>query len=363
ARDFGELRIVVQQRVLQRAGRIAGAGMHDEARRLVDDDDVGVLVADVERDLLGRGADLALEAHLDEDRLAAAHDVARQDLGAVERRGAGLDPGREPRARIIREEIGQNLVEAAAGRRVGHGCVQRRFGSAHGLWGSGSRVSGVLCVRVIMAGLMIAEPDARMRVSHWSRTIARIALVTLLAFLAGCSLFHRGKKGDPLDTLPVEELYQHGVEALEAGNNDLAARSFERLVARFPFGPYTEQSQINLAYAQYKDGKPDDAYSTINRFIKTYPTHRHIDYAYYLRGLINFNRSAGMIERYVGQDMTKRDQANLRQSFDDFGALVTRYPESRYSPDARQRMVYLRNMMAQADLHIAVFYLRRNAYV
>jgi outer membrane protein assembly factor BamD len=210
---------------------------------------------------------------------------------------------------------------------------------------------------------MIAEPDARMRASRLSRSIVRIALVVLLAALAGCSLFHRGKKGDPLDTLPVEQLYQHGVDALEAGNNDLAARSFERLVARFPFGPYTEQSQINLAYAQYKDGKPDDAYSTINRFIKTYPTHRHIDYAYYLRGLINFNRSAGMIERYVGQDMTKRDQANLRQSFDDFGALVTRYPTSTYTADSRQRMVYLRNMMAQSDLHVAVFYLRRNAYV
>ncbi len=187
--------------------------------------------------------------------------------------------------------------------------------------------------------------------------------MTLLAALAGCSLFHRGKKGDPLDTLPVEQLYQHGVDALQAGNNDLASRSFERLVARFPFGPYTEQSQINLAYAQYKDGKGDDAYSTVNRFIKTYPTHRHIDYAYYLRGLINFNRSAGMVERYVGQDMTQRDQANLRQSFDDFGALVTRYPTSVYTADGRQRMVYLRNMMAQSDLHVAVFYLRRNAYV
>ena len=210
---------------------------------------------------------------------------------------------------------------------------------------------------------MIAEPDARMRVSRFYRTVARIALVTLFAFLAGCSLFHRGKKGDPLDTLPVEALYQHGVDALEAGNNDLASRSFERLVARFPFGPYTEQSQLNLAYAQYKSDKPDDAYSTVNRFIKTYPTHRHIDYAYYLRGLVNFNRSGGFMERYVGLDMTQRDQANLRQSFDDFGALVTRYPQSRYAADARQRMIHLRNMMAQADLNVALFYLKRGAYV
>jgi outer membrane protein assembly factor BamD len=210
---------------------------------------------------------------------------------------------------------------------------------------------------------MIAKPDARMRVSRTFRLVARLALVVLVVALAGCSLFHRGKKGDPMDTMTVEELYQQGATALGAGNWDFASRSFERLVARFPFGAYTEQSTINLAYAQYKNDKPDDAYSTINRFIKTYPTNKHIDYAYYLRGLINFNRSAGFIERYVGQDMTKRDQTNVRQSFDDFSALVTRYPQSIYEADSRQRMIYLRNTMADADLHIAIFYLRRNAYV
>ena len=94
--------------------------------------------------------------------------------------------------------------------------------------------------------------------------------------------------------MSVEEIYAKGVEALQAGSNDLAGRDFAKLIARFPFGPYTEQSQLNLAYAQYKGDKPDESYSTINRFIKTYPTHKHIDYAYYLRGLINFNRSAGL---------------------------------------------------------------------
>ena len=203
-----------------------------------------------------------------------------------------------------------------------------------------------------------------MRVSPSFRFAARAAIVLLFAFLCGCSLFHRGaKKGDPLDTLPVEQLYQRGVDALEAGNNDLASRAFQRLVARFPFGPYTEQSQIDLAYAQYKADKPDEAYSTINRFIKTYPTHKHVDYAFYLRGLINFNRSVGFFGRYLGQDMTKRDQQNLRESFDDFSALLSRYPQSRYAPDTRQRMVYLRNMMAQSDLNVALFYYKRNAYV
>src|SRR6201999_1486733 len=187
-------------------------------------------------------------------------------------------------------------------------------------------------------------------------------LLVLIVLASGCSLFHRHKQDDA-EVLPVEQMYSTAKQSLMAENFGRAIHYYQRLIARFPFGPYTEQATLDLAYAQYKTDKQDDAYSTANRFIKTYPTHRHIDYAYYLRGLINFNRSAGMLERYVGQDMTKRDQANLRQSFDDFGALVTRYPTSAYTADSRQRMVYLRNMMAQSDLHIAVFYLRRNAYV
>jgi outer membrane protein assembly factor BamD len=222
-------------------------------------------------------------------------------------------------------------------------------------------VSGVGGVRVII--VVLSSPSSRrMRVLPGFRIILRVALFALIVALAGCSLF-RGKKGDPLDTLPVADLYQRGVDALDAGNEDLASRTFQRLISRFPFGPYTEQSQINLAYAQYKDDKPDDAYSTINRFIKTYPTHKHTDYAYYLRGLINFNRSGGFLESYIGEDMSKRDQANLRQSFDDFGALIERYPQSRYAADSRQRMVYLRNMMAQSELNVAYYYLRRGVYV
>ncbi len=203
----------------------------------------------------------------------------------------------------------------------------------------------------------------RMRVSRQFRVVSRFAFVLLAVFLiGGCSLFNKNK-ADPLETGTVEQLYAKGKADNENGNYDRAVKTFTRLIARFPFGPYTEQAQLDEARAQYKMNKPDDAYSTVNRFIKTYPAHKHIDYAYYLRGLINFNRSAGFLERYVGQDMTKRDQAFVRQSFDDFGALIARYPQSRYTPDARLHMVYLRNMMAQSELNIALFYLKRNAYV
>lgn len=202
-----------------------------------------------------------------------------------------------------------------------------------------------------------------MRASPLSRFATHLVLLLLVASLSGCAFFNRGKKADVLDTLPVEQVYQLGVDALDENRYDYATRAFSRLIARFPFGEYTEQAQINLAYAQFKDGKPAESYSTINRFIRTYPTHKHIDYAFYLRGLINFNRSGGFLERYLGLDMSQRDQAMVRESFDDFGALVSRYPNSRYAPDARQRMVYLRNMMANRELNIALYYFKRDHFV
>lgn len=201
-----------------------------------------------------------------------------------------------------------------------------------------------------------------MRVSPLFRTVSRLALIVLVIGLAGCSMFGK-KKEDPLETLGVEQLYDRGKQANDRGNYDVAAKTFSRLVARFPFGPYTEQAQIDQAYAQYKMNKPDDAYSTINRFIKTYPTHKHVDYAYYLRGLINFDREEGLLERYAGLDMTQRDQAFVRQAFDDFSALVKRYPNSRYAEDSVQRMIHLRNGMAQSEINVALYYLRRGAHV
>ncbi|MEZ5523080.1 MAG: outer membrane protein assembly factor BamD [Dokdonella sp.] len=202
-----------------------------------------------------------------------------------------------------------------------------------------------------------------MRVSRQFRVISRLVVVLLaVTLVAGCSFFGK-KKADPLETLAVEQLYEKGKLDIEKGNYERANKTFARLIGRFPFGPYTEQAQLDQAYAQYKMNKPDEAYSTINRFIKTYPAHKHIDYAFYLRGLINFDREEGILERYAGLDMTQRDQAFVRQSFDDFAALIKRHPDSRYAPDAKQRMIFLRDGMAQSELNVALFYLRKGAYV
>ena len=190
----------------------------------------------------------------------------------------------------------------------------------------------------------------------------KFVLLVLIVLASGCSLFNRHKKDDA-EVLPVEQMYSTAKAALVEENYTKAIRYYQRLVARFPFGPYTEQATLDLAYAQYKTDKQDDAYSTVNRFIKTYPTHKHVDYAYYLRGLINFDRDKGFLDRYANQDMTKRDQGNTLQSFEDLSELVTRFPNSRYAPDARQRMIYLRDNLSRAQIAVAEFYLQRGAYV
>lgn len=192
----------------------------------------------------------------------------------------------------------------------------------------------------------------------------RLAIVCLAVLaLAGCSKFKWFQKDEPLETLPVEEMYSVAKTSLENGNLSRSRRYYQRLIARFPYGPYTEQAQLELAYAQYKGNTPEEATSSINRFIRTYPTHPHIDYAYYLKALINFNRENAFLDRIARIDMTQRDQGAPRQAFNDFAELINRYPNSVYAPDARQRMVHLRNLMARHETNVAKYYLRREAYV
>ena len=192
-------------------------------------------------------------------------------------------------------------------------------------------------------------------------SLVKICLLVLFVFASGCSLF--GRKKDDTEVLPVDQMYATAKAALVEGNYNKVIRYDQRLIARFPFGSYTEQATLDLAFAQYKIDKQDDAYSTVNRFIKTYPTHKHVDYAYYLRGIINFDRDKGFLDRYANQDMTKRDQGNTLQSFTDLSELVTRFPNSRYAGDARQRMIYLRDNLSRAQINVAEFYLQRGAYV
>jgi outer membrane protein assembly factor BamD len=207
------------------------------------------------------------------------------------------------------------------------------------------------------------RPSNVLPVSPSIRHSLRVLVVLLLALsLGACSWFH---KRDNIDTMPVGALYNQAHTSLENADYASAIKAYQRLIARFPSGDYNEQAQLELAYAQYKDGDSDDAYATVKRFIKTYPANKHVDYAYYLRGLINFDRTTGFMDRISRSEEaeSRRDQAYNLESFDDFAELSRRFPDSAYAADARQRMIYLRNVLAQYEINVAEFYLFNRVYV
>jgi outer membrane protein assembly factor BamD len=189
--------------------------------------------------------------------------------------------------------------------------------------------------------------------------------VALALSLGGCKTIGGwfGDAQEETETLPVEQLYAKSKDYQMEGSHSRAIRYYQRLVARFPFGPYSEQSQLELVYSQYKTGKFEDATNGIDRFIRTYPRHPHIDYAYYLKALINFDRESGWLKRLARIDMSQRDLSSPTVSFNDFNEVIRRYPNSRYAADARQRMVYLRNVLARHDLVVGLYYYRRGAWV
>ena len=197
--------------------------------------------------------------------------------------------------------------------------------------------------------------------------IARVLLVLALVLgLGGCKTvggWFGAQKEDVTETLGVEDLYRESHELLTGGEYARAARYYQRLVARFPFGPYSEQAQLDLAFAQYKSGKPEDATSTLDRFIRTYPRHPHIDYAYYLKGVVNFDRDVTLFTRALRLDLSARDLGAPMQSINDFTEVMRRYPNSKYAVDARQRIVYLRNVLARHEMGVALYYYRRGAWV
>ena len=153
------------------------------------------------------------------------------------------------------------------------------------------------------------------------------------------------------------------LNARQAGNNEEAIKLFEKLEARYPYGRYAQQAQLDVAYAYYKTQEPASAIAACDRFIKLHPNHPNVDYAYYLKGLVNFNEDLGLLGNLANQDLSERDPKGARESFDTFKELVTRFPDSKYTPDARLRMRYLINTLAAHEVHVARYYYNRGAYL
>ena len=201
-------------------------------------------------------------------------------------------------------------------------------------------------------------------VAAFLRTLAPIvAIVAVLGatLLGGCSLL----PGEIDETAgwSANKLYAEAKSAMADGAYDKAIKFFEKLEARFPYGRYAQQAQLEVAYAYFRQSEPASAISACDRFIRLHPNHPNVDYAYYLKGLANFNEDLGLLGYVSLQDLTERDPKAAHESFDAFKVLVDKFPESRYVPDATARMKYLVNALASHEVHVARYYLKREAYV
>jgi outer membrane protein assembly factor BamD len=183
--------------------------------------------------------------------------------------------------------------------------------------------------------------------------------LSALALLAGCS----STKDDKTATWSPNRIYAEAKDEAGSGAYDKAVPLYEKLEGRAAGTPLAQQAQLEKAYAQYKGGDKAAAVSTIDRFLKLHPASPALDYALYLKGVINFNDDLGMFAFLTRQDLSERDQKAAKESFESFKELVTRFPESRYTPDARQRMNYIVNSLAQYEVHVARYYYSRGAYL
>jgi outer membrane protein assembly factor BamD len=191
---------------------------------------------------------------------------------------------------------------------------------------------------------------------------ASLLVVFLALLLAGCGLFS-GKEDDETAGWSAQRLYGEAKDAMKSKEWAQAVKYFEKLEARYPYGRFAQQAQLEIAYAQWKDGERASAIAAADRFIKLYPNHANVDYAYYLKGLINFNEQEGFLTFLTTPDMTDRDPKASREAFESFKEVVTRFPESKYAEDSAMRMRYLVNALASHEVAVARYYMRRTAYL
>lgn len=185
------------------------------------------------------------------------------------------------------------------------------------------------------------------------------AILVFSVVLVGCS----SKTVDPTANWSSNKLYAEARDEARSGAYDKAIPLFEKLEGRAAGTPLAQQAELEKAHAQYKSGEQAQAVATLNRFIKLHPASPALDYALYLKGLVNFNDNLGLFSFFSRQDLSERDQKAAKESFESFRELATRFPDSRYTPDARLRMTYIVNSLAESEVHVARYYYSRAAYV
>ncbi|MEL6710129.1 MAG: outer membrane protein assembly factor BamD [Pseudomonadota bacterium] len=187
-----------------------------------------------------------------------------------------------------------------------------------------------------------------------------ISVFSLMMLISACASL--GKQDVTADW-DEQTLYARATERLKAQDYARAVDYYKKLNIRYPYGEYSQQAQLNIAYAYYRLEEPFEALAAADEFIRFYPRHPEVAYAYYLRGLINFSPALSIFDRLLPMDDSQRDPGTALDAYQDFARVVEQYPDSVYAPDARQRMLYLRNNLARNEIHIARFYLKRGAFL
>ena len=188
-----------------------------------------------------------------------------------------------------------------------------------------------------------------------------IALALLAATLAGCGFL--SEEHDPTADWSAQRFYDTAKGHLDRGDYEQAIEYYEKLEVRYPFGPLAMQAQLDVVYAYHKFDEPASAIAAADRFIKLHPRHPNVDYAYYVKGLVRFVEGSSILDRFIAKDMSEHDPGTALESFRAFEELVQRFPESRYADDSRQRMLYLKNVLAMHEIHVARYYMKREAWL
>ena len=186
-----------------------------------------------------------------------------------------------------------------------------------------------------------------------------LGIFMLLLLVSSCS----SNEEMPDERLVEKELYDQAQTRLKNGSFSTAILSLEALESRFPFGRYAEQAQAELIYAYYMNSQFEASQSAAERFINLHPRHSHTGYAFYMKGLAAFTDDSGLFSRYFQSDLAKREVVMAQTSFGELSEFISRYPESKYVPHAKQRMIYLRNLLAEHEIYVADFYMKRGAYL
>ncbi len=370
ARYVDDVRHVVQQCIEQSPAGMPGGRVHNQPGRLVDHHDMVVFVDDIQLDIFGDPLALGLLLGLQDKLRAAIDEVSRAHHGTIDRQAAFFDPRSQPGTRVLGEQLGGDLVEALTAQ-FGRDLCAKLNDLGHARFG-GRTAFGFGCELVVKYDFFCPGVG---RGAHHNRTappktaavkgtqaamqVKHLLLIAILGLTAACS----SNKEVIDENLSEAELYQQAQADLDNSSYTSAVNKLKALESRYPFGRYADQAQLELIYANYKNSEPEAAKSAAERFIRLHPQHPNVDYAYYLKGLTSFDQDRGLVARFLPLDMTKRDPGAARDSYNEFAQLTSRFPNSRYAPDAKQRMIYLRNLLASYEIHVADYYLSRQAYV